>query len=144
MKNMNISLLVRSILVCALLLGAGTALAGPILIAHKDVSVDAVTAGDLNKMLLGKSANWPDGSRVVLSMLKDGPIADEFLKTYAKKSPKQFGTFWKKAVFSGTGEMPAAFDTEADLVVFVSRTPGAIGFIDEATAHDEVKVIGIN
>ncbi len=40
--------------------------------------------------------------------------------------------------------MPAAFDTEADLVVFVSKTPGAIGFIDEATAHGEVKAISIN
>jgi len=143
-KNLNIRLLVRTVLACALVLWAGTALAAPILIAHKDVSVDAVSAGDLNKILLGKSANWPDGSRVVISMLKGGPIADEFLKTYAKKSPKQFGTFWKKAVFSGTGDMPAAFDTEADLIVFVSRTPGAMGFIDEATAHEDVKAISIN
>jgi ABC-type phosphate transport system substrate-binding protein len=39
--------------------------------------------------------------------------------------------------------MPAAFDTEADVVTHVSRTPGAIGYIDDGTPHDEVKVISV-
>lgn len=143
MKNLKTYTL-RTILVLSAVLVAGTACADPILIANSSVAEDALSASQVQKIFLGKTAQWDDGTRVTISMLKGGDVSTAFLKGYVKKSPKQFATFWKKAVFSGTGEMPAAFDTEADLVVFVSKTPGAVGYIDSATAHDEVKVIAIN
>jgi len=130
-------------LVLVAIMVAGNVIAAPILIANNSVAETELSAGDVQKIFLGKTANWGDGSRVVLTMLKGGDVSAEFLKKRVKKSQKQFGTFWKKAVFSGTGEMPAAFDTEADLVMFISRTPGAVGYVDESTAHDEVKVISI-
>lgn len=140
-RTMNRLLL--SALVCGCLLATGTAVAGPILIAHPGVPDDALSAGDVQKVFLGKTANWSDGSSVKLCTLDGGPTADAFLKGVVKKSPKQFSTFWRKAVFSGTGEMPAQFDTEAELAAFVAGTPGAVGFVDEATDHDGVKVIAI-
>lgn len=132
------------ILALALILMAGAASAAPILVAHPGVSADALDKGAVQKIFLGKTSTWDDGTRVVLSMLKGGDVSDAFLKANVKKSPKQFSTFWKKAVFSGTGEMPATFATEAELVAFVAETPGAVGYIDDATAHDGVKVIAIN
>lgn len=141
--NRKINHLLFSALVCGVLLGAGSAVAGPILIAHPGVPAGALSAGDVQSVFLGKTANWTDGSSVKLCSLSDGPTADAFLKDVVKKSPKQFSTFWKKAVFSGTGEMPAEFGTEAELVAHVAATPGAVGYIDEATPHDGVKVIAI-
>lgn len=132
-----------SALVCGILLTVTTATAGPILIAHPGVPASALSAGDVQKVFLGKTANWSDGSSVRLGTLDGGPTADAFLKDVVKKSPKQFSTFWKKAVFSGTGEMPAEFGTEAEFVAWVAATPGAVGYIDAATAHDGVKVIAI-
>ncbi len=130
-------------LVCAAVLGAGSALAGPILIGHPGIPDNALSQGEVQKVFLGKTGNWSDGSRVVLSMLGKGDLSDGFFKTYVKKSSKQFTTFWKKAVFSGTGEMPTEFATEAELVAYVASTPGAVGYVDEATAHDGVQVIAI-
>jgi ABC-type phosphate transport system substrate-binding protein len=132
------------ILALALILMAGAASAAPILVAHPGVSADALDKGAVQKIFLGKTSTWDDGTRVALSMLKGGDVSEAFLKANVKKSHKQFATFWKKAVFSGTGEMPAAFETEADLVMHVSRTPGAIGYIDDGTPHEGVKVIAIN
>lgn len=131
------------ILALALILVAGTAAAAPILVAHPGVAADALEAGAVQNIFLGKTAQWDDGTRISLTMLKGGDVSDAFLKAHVKKTHKQFATFWKKAVFSGTGEMPAAFDTEADVVTHVSRTPGAIGYIDDGTPHDEVKVISV-
>jgi ABC-type phosphate transport system substrate-binding protein len=140
-KSNNLKKMIQRSLLLAAILIAGNTLAAPILVAHPSVEKSEMTAGEIQKVFLGKTANWADGSRIVLSMLKGGDVSADFLKMNVKKSQKQFGTFWKKAVFSGTGEMPAAFDTEADLVTFVSRTPGAVGYVDESTPHDEVKVI---
>jgi len=144
MNTERVKNLTRLAVTLACVMCVGQAVAAPILIANNSVAESALSAGDVQKIFLGKTANWGDGSRVMLSMLKDGPVSDEFLKTWVKKSQKQFGTFWKKAVFSGTGEMPAAFDSEAELVKFVAGTPGAVGYVDEATPHADVKVITID
>ena len=103
-RQMNKFLL--PVLVCAAVLWAGSALAGPVLIGHPGIPVDSLPQGDVQKVFLGKTGTWSDGSRVVLGMLGKGDLSDGFFKTYVKKSTKQFTTFWKKAVFSGTGEMP--------------------------------------
>lgn len=142
MKTMN-NRISSIVLAVVLMVAAAPALGAPIMIANNDVPEDALGAGQVKNLFLGKTAQWSTGSRVVLSMLKGGDVSAEFLKSNVKKSQKQFSTFWKKAVFSGTGEMPASFDTEADMVMFVSRTAGAIGYIDDATPHDDVKVISI-
>jgi len=132
-----------TVLVILTMMVAQSAMAGSILIANNDVPDDTLTSGQTKDIFLGKTAQWSTGTRIALSMLKGGDVSKEFLKTNVKKSQKQFTTFWKKAVFSGTGEMPAAFDTEIDLVAHVAKTPGAIGYIDGATPHEGVKVITI-
>lgn len=143
MKKSYTNNLIRLSLVLVSMAFISSALAAPVMVAHPGVSTDALNKGDVQKIYLGKTGNWGDGSRVILSMLKSGDVSAVFLKTNVKKSQKQFGTFWKKAVFSGTGEMPASFDTESDLLMFVSRTPGAVGYVDEANVNDTVKVITI-
>ncbi len=140
MKKSNLKIAILTGLVMLL---AGIAGAAPIVIANPGVPEDSLEARAVQDIFLGKSGTWSDGSRITLTMLKGGDLSDAFLKEHVKKSHKQFATFWKKAVFSGTGEMPAAFDTEADLVMHVSKTPGAIGYIDDATPHDDVKVLAI-
>ena len=142
--NNKYSHMIAAVLVLMIMTAAGAAQAAPILIANNDVPESALSGGQVKDVFLGKSAQWSNGNRVMLSMLKGGEVSKTFLTTNVKKSSKQFSTFWKKAVFSGTGEMPAAFAAEADLVEFVAGTPGAIGYIDEATPHDGVKVIAIN
>jgi ABC-type phosphate transport system substrate-binding protein len=140
---MNKSNLKNIVLTCLVLITAGAVSAAPIMIAHPGVPDAALDQGAVQNIFLGKTAQWSDGSGVSIVMLKGGDVSDAFLKANVKKSHKQFATFWKKAVFSGTGEMPAAFETEADLIMHVSRTPGAVGYIDDGTPHDDVKVIAI-
>ena len=140
MRKSNLKIIILTGLVLML---AGLAGAAPIVIANPGVPEDALAARAVQDIFLGKSGTWSDGSRVSLTMLKGGDLSDAFLKANVKKSHKQFATFWKKAVFSGTGEMPAAFDTEAELVAHVASTPGAVGYIDDATPHDGVKVLAI-
>ena len=127
----------------AVLLAAGAARAGVVVVAHPGVPADAVGAGELQDMVLGKTGAWSDGTAVKPAVLSGGPAAEEFLKTYVKKSPSQFGTFWKKAVFSGTGTPPDEFGSDADLVAFVAATPGAVGFVAEGTDTGGVKVLAV-
>lgn len=63
------------------------------------------------------------------------------IQQFAARTPDQFEKFWKKQVFSGKGAMPEVFKTEAELVVYVSRTPGAFGYVDDSTPTSGVSVV---
>jgi ABC-type phosphate transport system substrate-binding protein len=143
MKNRNSRLAVVA-LAALLALPVLPALAGPIVIAHPGVTETALSGGQVKDIFLGNSAQWSSGTRVVLCMLDDNEVSRAFLTSRVGKSHKQFATFWKKAVFSGTGAMPNDFASEAEMAAFVAKTVGAVGYIDETTPHDGVKVIAVN
>ena len=127
-----------------ILLLSSASFAAEIVIANNSVPVDALSKEKLKNIYLGKKSQWDNGNKIVVVMLKKGPVHENFIKNMVKKSAAQFSSFWKKLIFTGKGKPPKAFATEAELVKYVSETADAIGYIDEATAHENVKVIAVN
>ena len=62
---------------------------------------------------------------------------------YLKETPDQFRTAWRKAVFTGQGAMPRAFESEAALLQFVASTPGALGYLSRVVPEDKVKPLSV-
>ncbi len=100
-----------------------------VVIVQKDVKVETIKQKDLASIYLGKTVDWKDKSGIVFVTLKKGDTHKAFLKGYVKKTDKQFSTYWKKKMFSGKCELPKAFKTDKELVAFVAKTKGAIGYI---------------
>lgn len=140
---MKRSICISALISTLVLIGLGTAAAEVVMIAHPSVPVDIVDAGMIRQIYMGQTTLWNDELAIAPVVIKAGPVRNEFLKTYIKKSSAQFSTFWKKAVFSGTGTPPAEQNTESKLIAYVAATPGAIGFIDHDTAAEGVKVLSI-
>jgi ABC-type phosphate transport system substrate-binding protein len=46
-------------------------------------------------------------------------------------------------VFTGKGAMPEQVDNEDELVTFIAKTPGAIGYADAGKAKDGVKAVAV-
>ncbi|MGA2350675.1 MAG: hypothetical protein ABSF70_09610 [Terracidiphilus sp.] len=131
------------ILVAALLLFGSVARAQVIVIVNPGVSADSVSKAALEKIFTGTSTRLGSGERVVPVLLKEGPVHSAFLSTYLGKSPIALIINWRSLVLSGQGSMPKSFDSEAEMVSYVARTPTAIGYIGEKTAHDSVKVLEV-
>ena len=115
--------------------------AEPIVIANDSVSVSTIDDSTIQKIYLGKKSKWEDGTKIVPFALANGNVHEVFLNTYIKKSPSQFSTYWKQMIFSGKGVPPTAFGSEEEMVKYVSTTSGAIGYIDSATPHNDVRVL---
>jgi ABC-type phosphate transport system substrate-binding protein len=111
-------------------------------IVNGSAPVSELSDDDLKDYYLGKRASWPDGSKVVVVVVKDGPSHDTLMKRLGK-SPSQFTTGWKKLVFTGKGSMPEQVENDDALVAFVAKTPGAIGFADSGKVKDGVKAIQV-
>jgi ABC-type phosphate transport system substrate-binding protein len=113
---------------CALLgLAALPATAAPVLIGHKSVAAEKIDSATVKAVFLGKKVAWDSAGRVVIAVLKAGPVADEFLQG--------------SVAMTGGGTAPKAFESADDLRKFVSETPGAIGFLDAGATDASVATL---
>jgi ABC-type phosphate transport system substrate-binding protein len=120
---------------------SGTALAEQIVIVNKGVSESVMDASTLQRIYLGRKTTWSNGETIVPVTLHKGPVHREFIENVLNKTTTQFTLYWKQMIFTGKGLPPKSFESEADVVDFVSGVSGGIGYIDSATTHDGVKVV---
>ena len=122
---------------------AQSARAQVMVIANPGVKAVDVSKADLRDVFSGASSNLAGGEHVTPVLLKENAIHEQFLSQYVGKSDTAFRTSWRSLVFSGQGVMPRSLESEAAVVEFVARTPGAIGYISRATPHDGVKTLAV-
>ena len=137
----------RFVLVAAsILLGRQTLAAANdsvVVVANSSVPVASIAPDDLREIFLGTQHSLSNGSKVTPVLLKSGPTHELFLKSYLGKSVEGFRTWWLQIVFTGQGLLPKTFASEADLVAFVGRTKGAIGYVTLASVRGNVKCIPV-
>jgi ABC-type phosphate transport system substrate-binding protein len=130
------------VLLAALVL-AGHSQAQVIVIANPSVKSDSVSKSELRDVFTGASTNLKDGSHVKPVLLKDCLTHVEFVSAYLGTSAVGLLVTWRGLVFSGQATMPKSLDSETEMVAYVGRTAGAVGYIGKATPHDGVKVLTI-
>ena len=138
----------KKILLSLLVVAAGaifttSAHAQVVVIANPSVKAADVSKSDLRDVFSGAASSLKDGSHVTPVLLKQGAAHDEFLSSYVGKNDTAFRASWRSLVFSGQATMPKSLDSEAAVVDFVAHTPGAIGYVSKATAHEGVKVLAV-
>jgi ABC-type phosphate transport system substrate-binding protein len=137
--------------VCLFIARAAAPLAGQAapdiaVIVHPDVQVDNLTRAELRRILLGDREFWPSGVRVTL--LIRAPIArerDAAVRDICDMTEAQFRQHWIGKVFRAeTGSGPKIVYSPEMAVDQVSRTPGAITFIEAPVTSKGVKVLKID
>ena len=128
----------------SLLIAASGVWAQVVVIANKNVPADSVSADSIKDIYLGNKGSWNNGQKVVFVTLKSGEANDTFMQKYVSKSSSQFNSYWKKMVFTGKGSFPKAFDSDDEMVKYISVTDGAIGYVSPGTNTNGVKTINVN
>ncbi len=114
-----------------------------VLVANKGVQISGIRDADLRAIFTGEKTRFADGSHAVPVTLKGGPAHEVFLKKHVREDPEEFRAQWRKAVFTGQGTMPRAFDSEAALIEYVAVTPGALGYVSRISPPDNVKCLRV-
>lgn len=135
----TIMLLLTFLFACVVAAEAGSV----IIIANQDVPTASLRFDELQRIFLGKKTTWQDGKKIVPICLKSGTTHASFLRAYLDMNPSQFDIFWKQAVFTGTGRPPQSLEDEADVVQFIKKTAGAVGYIDADTRRGTLKSIEV-
>lgn len=138
MKTLSLRhLCLLGLAVCAV----APALAAPALIGNKNIAGEKLDASTVKAVFLGKKVAWDGAGRVILAVLKNGSVADEFLQKAVEMNASAFNNHWRRLAMTGGGTAPKSFEKDEDLRKFVAETPGAIGFVDSASADASVAVL---
>ncbi len=133
-------LIIKGIIVATSLMSS-VALA-EVAVVVNNTNANSLANSDISRIFLGKMKSFPDGSSTIPVNLESGSTVRGELKEKALgKSSSQIKACWSKQVFSGKGKPPKEFASDADIISFVSATPGAIGYVDATSVNDKVKVI---
>jgi TonB family protein len=124
--------------------GPPNALASQIkVIANWSVKADTVSATDLKRVFLEEKNSLADGTHVEPVLGKYGPVHEAFLQRYLEISQDDLQAYYRTLVFTGRGSMPKELGSDAEVVAYVARTRGAIGYVSSAFSGDRVKTLAI-
>ena len=98
----------------------------------------------LKSTMKGEKLRWPDGSKVVIALLKSTtPIGQNTSKKIYNMSANELNKYWLALVFQGKADAPNFFNSEAELEEFVAQTTGAIGVVNQpATGNKTITIDG--
>jgi ABC-type phosphate transport system substrate-binding protein len=114
-----------------------------VVIVNGNVPASNLSSDDVKQIFLGNKTTWSNGDKIIFVVQDRTDAGDAFLKTYVRKSASQYDNYWKKQVFTGKGMAPLSFSSDQELVEFVAKTPGAIGYVSSGANTESTKTISV-
>jgi TonB family protein len=74
---------------------------------------------------------------------KRGSLHDAFSRQFLDRDSEEIRTYYHGVVFTGKGSMPREVNSDEEMVSYVARTRGAIGYVSGGANTDSVKVLPV-
>jgi len=111
-------------------------------IANSSVAANSISAGDVQAVfLLDKDSLG--GSHVDPVLSKGGAAHEAFIKQYLGKNDAALQAFYRSLVFTGKASMPKSLASDAEVVAYVAKTKGAIGYVGSGASTEGVKTLEV-
>ena len=136
----------------AIALLAGTALitvtaqaASYKVIVNNSVSINSLSKKAASDLFLKKTTKWEGGAAVLpVDQVDSSNTRDGFSRSIHGKPTAAVKSYWNQQIFSGREVPPVEKKSDAEVLAFVRSTPGAIGYVSDATSVDGVRVVAVN
>jgi hypothetical protein len=112
-------------------------------IANPEFHASEISIEDLRSVYLGQRSSLKDSGPVQPVLGKDAQVLQLFASEYLGKSATALATYYRSLVFTGKWSMPVSFSSDAEVVAYVARTRGAIGFVRDSTVTDHLKTLRV-
>ena len=97
---------------------------------------------EIKRIFLGKSGNFPDGSKAIAYDLPKGDKARmEFSQRYLDKTESQLNSYWSRRVFAGKQQPPKRVKDSTEMKAKVAASKHAVGYINSFDVDPSVVVI---
>jgi ABC-type phosphate transport system substrate-binding protein len=113
-------------------------------IVNANNPVTSVDRKFLLDAFLRKVLRWPDDQPIrPIDLRADSPTRRRFSDDALKRSVSAVKSYWMQVIFSGHGVPPPELDSDEQVVKFVQRNPGAVGYVSGTANIDGVKVVAV-
>lgn len=112
-------------------------------IANQSVRADSISVTELKRVYLEQTRLLGDGSHVEPVLEKGGNAHAAFLKDFLEINDEALQSYYRTLVFTGKGSMPRTLDSDSDVVAYVTKTRGAIGYVNATAAVAGAKILPI-
>lgn len=106
-------------------------------IASLDVFESTLSSKDIRDIFLGKKCKWTDGKEIIIAVMYQTEAHQQFTKKYTRKTSAQFMTYWKHMVFIGQGRFPKSIASETEMIDFVAKSHGVIGYVSKLPLNEK-------
>ena len=101
-----------------------------VIIANRSLAGVEISAGDLRNIYLGTRTTL-EGQHVEPVLAQSGPAHHQFVAACLGKTETGLRNYFRSLVFAGKGGILKTFPSTGELVQYVARTKGAIGYVDD-------------
>lgn len=119
---------------------------GFVVVVHPSNPAASLSADELSRIFLKKTAKWANGARVEpVDLAASSTVRARFSQAVHGKGTAAISAYWQKMIFSGREVPPAELGTAAEVIAFVASHRGGVGYVAEGTALGEgVKAVKIS
>jgi ABC-type phosphate transport system substrate-binding protein len=137
----------RLLLILLLLTGAPGAVAadpGYVIVVHPDNATTSVDRKFLADAFLKKATRWPNGDTIKPADLgPEAPVRRRFTDDVLRRSIAAVKSYWQQRIFSGRDVPPPELESDAQVVRWVLKYPGAIGYVASGAAVQGAKIVNV-
>ena len=112
-------------------------------VANPSVKVSAISSEDLKGVFLQTRTVLGDGCHVEPVLLTSGTVHQAFIRQYVGKTEVALETYYRSLVFSGKALMPRMLRSEEQVLEYVGKTKGAVGYVGAGVTPAGVKVLDV-
>jgi ABC-type phosphate transport system substrate-binding protein len=109
--------------------------------------VSLVTTMDrklLGDVFLKKVTRWGSGEVIrPVDLRPDSPVRQAFSDEILRRSVQAVKNYWQQLVFSGRDVPPPEVDTDEQVINYIRRFGGAVGYVSAAAPVDGVKIVAV-
>lgn len=112
------------------------------IIANSSVAIEQLSVIQLRKIFSMRQSRWPDGQALKVFVLNSkSQTHQNFCKGHLRMFSYQLEQVWNKLTYSGLGDPPVEVKDMDEMLLRISETPGAIGYLNKSVTTDGVETI---
>lgn len=101
------------------------------IIVNSTNPVSSLTREQLSSYFLKRTTKWSNGSQIMpIDLVKTSDVRAAFSEDVLHRRVSSVEAFWHKQIFSGRGIPPAQVENDSLAILYISRHPDGIGYVD--------------
>jgi ABC-type phosphate transport system substrate-binding protein len=115
------------------------------IIVNASNPISSLTKSTISKYFLKKITKWENGLTVMPVDIKiNSELRVQFSNEFLNKRISSVEAYWQNRIFSGRAIPPPILNDEEEILNFVQKTKGAIGYISSIVSISDYRIKVLN